>query len=224
MNFLSRIFRKAGPSILVIGGGGHGRVVSEAAILSGRFSEVVVVDPGAYENWSFTACRCVKDEIVVSARAGEWQFIPAVGDAIVRRRLFDTYIAKGFLPASVFHPAASVSPSARIGKGCAVLSGSLVGVQAVLGDGVIVNNGAIVEHDCRVGDFAHIAPGAALAGGASLGTASFLGANSSVRHGVSVAAGVTVGNGSAVSRDILEPGIYVGNPAKSLSSVENIVE
>lgn len=224
MKFLGRIFRRAAPSLLVVGGGGHGRVVSEAALLSGRFSEVVVVDPSAYENWSFSACRCVKDEIGISARPGQWQFIPAVGDAMVRRRLFDAYIAKGFLPTSVFHPAASVSPSARIGKGCAVLSGSLVGVQAVLGDGVIINNGAIVEHDCRVGDFAHLAPGAALAGGGSLGIASFLGANSSVRHGVSVAAGVTIGNGSAVSRDIMEPGIYVGNPAKSLSSGQKIVE
>jgi len=224
MKFLDRIFRRAAPSLLVVGGGGHGRVVSEAALLSGHFSEVVVVDPRAYENWSFSACRCVKDEIDISTHAGQWQFIPAVGDAIVRRRLFDAYIAKGFLPASVFHPAASISPSARIGKGCAVLSGSLVGVQAVLGDGVIVNNGAIVEHDCRVGDFAHLAPGAALAGGGSLGIDSFLGANSSVRHGVSVAAGVTVGNGSAVARDIVEPGTYAGNPAKSLSSAQNIVE
>lgn len=216
--FLRRKTSQTKMALLVAGGGGHGRVVLEAAMLSARFSRLAAVDPLAWKSWSISDYPCAADETILGATPNAWQFISAVGDAAVRQKLFDTFAAKGFEAASVSHPSAQISPSARLGRGCMVLANAVIGAGAVIGDGVIVNNGAIVEHDAVVGSFAHLAPGAVLAGGASLGAASFLGANASVRHGMVIAAGVTLGNGSVVVQNLEESGIYVGNPARRLSS------
>lgn len=206
------------PSLLVIGGGGHGRTVADAAQLSGQFAQIVTVDPVAYARWTFSSCPCIRDESEIDVSASEWLFVAAVGDSALRKRLFEKYCNKGFTPTSVCHPAASISSSALVGRSCVILAASIVGVECRLADGVIINNGAVVEHDCNIGEFVHVASGAVVAGGATIGAASFLGANCSIRHGVSVAAGVTIGHGSVVAGPIASPGTYVGNPAKRLDT------
>jgi sugar O-acyltransferase (sialic acid O-acetyltransferase NeuD family) len=202
--------------LLVIGGGGHGRVVAEAAQLSEAFDEIVVVDPHAAVTWSFPLCCCVADEAEIGAEPTGWLFMPAIGAAAQRRFVFEQYRARGFDAAVVRHPRATVSPTAEIGAGTVLCAGAVVGAQAQLGVGVIVNHNAVVEHDCVVGDFAHLAPGSVLAGAASLGRDSFLGAGSTVRHGVRLGDGLIVGNGAAVVSDLHAPGVYVGQPARKL--------
>lgn len=204
--------------LLIVGGGGHGRVVAEAAFMSGRFSRLLVVDPHAAAEWTFSLCPCVASEADADARAQDWQFIVAVGKPALRRRLFNEFAQKGFAPANVFHPAANVSPSALMGAGVAVCAGAVVATLARVGDGVIINHNAVVEHDSETADFAHLAPGSVLAGGARLGEGSFLGSNASIRHGKSVGSGIVIGNGAAVVTDISQPGIYGGTPARLLKT------
>jgi len=208
------------PGLLIVGGGGHGRVVAEAAFLSGRFSQLLVIDPHASADWTFSVCPCVANEVDVDAQPEDWQFISAVGEPDLRQRLFDAYERKGFAPATVLHPTAIVSPSAQIGRGVAVCAGAVVATLSRVGDGVIVNHKAVVEHDSEVAAFAHLAPGAVLAGGACLGKKSFLGSNASIRHGKRVGPGVIIGNGAAVVADISGPGIYGGTPARLLKKTK----
>ncbi|PCI02485.1 MAG: carbonic anhydrase [Hyphomicrobiales bacterium] len=210
--------------LLVIGGGGHGRVVAEAAHLSAQFSQIVVVDPYAIDSWTLPFCKCVAAEAAIDADPQSWDFVSAVGGASLRKRLFDEYSAKGFTPARVMHPRAIVSPSAYLGRGVVVLAGAVVATLASIEDGVIVNHNAVVEHDCKVGQFAHLAPGSILAGGACLEDKVFLGAAASVRHGVRVGADIVIGNGAAVVADIFQQGVYVGTPASLIKSTSTFKE
>jgi sugar O-acyltransferase (sialic acid O-acetyltransferase NeuD family) len=200
-------------ALLVLGGGGHGRVVAEAAFLSRAFSRIAVVDPRDRGDWPFDWCTRVQDEADIDARPDAWHFIAAVGETALRRRLHASYTERGFRPAMVRHPAASVSLSAQIGDGVMLHAGAVVASGARLGNGVIVNHNAVIEHDCLVGDFSHLAPGAVIAGTVHLGANCFVGANASLRHGVSVADGVVIGHGAAVVSDLERPGTYLGQPA-----------
>lgn len=210
--------RPVAKNLLVIGGGGHGRVVAEAAVLTARYEDVLVVDDRLVSDWQMTAFKCISESEAKSLPREDWRFIIAVGDNNRRKALFETYKAEGFAPATLLHPDASISQSARIGAGSVVLARCVIGTLADVGEGVIVNNGAIVEHDCVVESFAHLAPGAVMCGGASLGAFSFLGANSAVKHLAKIGAEVTIGHASAVTGDITEKGTYAGNPAKEISS------
>lgn len=121
--------------------------------------------------------------------------IVAIGNNVVRQRLFNSIRASGIRMATVIHPGAIVSPSAVIGDGCALMAGSIVGTQAIVEDGVIINCGAIVDHHCKVQAFAHIGVGACMAGGSGLGRLAWMQAGSALGYRVQVA-----------DQSVLEPG------------------
>ena len=53
-------------------------------------------------------------------------------------------------------------------------------------------------------------------GGCQIGNRCFVGSNSTIAQGVTVCNDVIIGAGSVVIKDIMEPGTYVGNPAKKM--------
>lgn len=188
------------PTLLVVGAGGHGRSVADAALSSGRWKRVVFAD----DRWpALSSCQGFE---VISDVVGLFDLpimvqgaIAAVGDN-VRREAWCKYIEQSRIPlVSVVHPRAFVSDSATIGSGCAIMPGAIVGTSASLGRAVIVNAGAIVDHDVTLADFAHIGVGVALAGGVHVGSRGWLQAGVSAGYGVVVADGAVVEPGIALS-------------------------
>ena len=53
-----------------------------------------------------------------------------------------------------------------------------------------------------------------------LGNNVFLGANAVILPGIKITDNVIIGAGAVVTKDIVEGGVYAGNPAKHLSSIE----
>ncbi|MGZ3653832.1 MAG: acetyltransferase, partial [Bdellovibrionota bacterium] len=84
------------------------------------------------------------------------------------------------------------------------------------GRAAILNTNSSLDHDCTLGEDVHIAPAAALSGNASVGDGCMVGIGSCVKQGVRIFSGCTIGAGAAVVRDCLEPGVYVGVPAKKV--------
>lgn len=197
------------PRLLVIGAGGHGRVVAEAAHLSQCFCDVLNVDPANSEHNGLT-----DENVNTLGRPEDIFFISAIGNVEARMRVFSSYSDRGYKAGNVVHPRATVSTSVNLGQGCVILANSVVSIGTKIGDGVIINTGAIIDHDCDLGSFAHVAPGAVLAGNVTLGSRSTVGANSSVRHGVHIAEDVIVGHGAVVTRSLEIPGLYLGTPAR----------
>ena len=92
------------------------------------------------------------------------------------------------------HPAANLGPSVKLGQH------------------THVNAGAFLTR-CAVGEFCTIAPNATVLGDVTLGDRVFVGANATIRNLVSVCSNVVIGAGAVVTKDITEPGTYVGVPA-----------
>jgi sugar O-acyltransferase (sialic acid O-acetyltransferase NeuD family) len=140
----------------------------------------------------------------------------AIGDNVLRRKLFLEAIMQQVTLPNLIHPKAIISNYVKIGVGSLICAGSIVNPYAKIGSGVIINTGSIVEHECQIDDFSHIAPGAVLAGNVKIGELCFIGANAVIRQGVSICSNVTIGMGAVVTKDITEPGTYVGSPARKL--------
>ena len=58
--------------------------------------------------------------------------------------------------------------------------------------------------------------GALINGDCSIGSECFVGSGAVLRNGVRMVSGVVLGAGSVVIHDILEAGVYVGNPARKI--------
>lgn len=202
-------------SILVIlGAGGHGRVVADAALLQGAWGRVVATDRNA--------ARCASGELLAGcallplqdALALDAEFHVAIGAADARRQ--ELASLQGRRLTSVFHRAASISRHVHVGAACFVAAQAVLAPGVRLGTSVIVNHAAVVDHDCEVGDFTHIAPQAALGGGVKVGARVIIGTGARVLPGLAVCDGATVGAGAVVTAPIAEPGVYAGVPARRI--------
>lgn len=200
------------PTLLILGAGGHGRVVADAAQRQGAWAGVAATDHNA-ARWSGELLPGVP-LWPLAALEGAAAVHVAIGDNATRQRESE---AAGFSRlAAVIHPQASVSAHAEVSGGCLVAAQAVVAPAARLGHGVIVNHGAVVDHDSVVGDFTHVAPGAKLGGGVSVGRRVLVGAGASVLPGRRVGDDVVIGAGAVVNRDIDEPGTWAGVPVRRI--------
>jgi sugar O-acyltransferase (sialic acid O-acetyltransferase NeuD family) len=138
-------------------------------------------------------------------------------DASARRaRIHATAEALGYRFPTFVSPDAVVNAEVELGAGTVVFDGAVVNAGVVTGPSCIVNTNATVEHDCRFGTNVHIAPGATVSGGVTIGDHTFVGAGAVVIHGVQIVDGCLIGAGAVVTKDLTEPGTYVGNPVRRI--------
>lgn len=201
-------------NLVMLGAGGHARVLQEALGLSGAsLSGFIALDDAS----SLAGVPNLgTDDALGDLDAAQTLLVNGVGSVaspVQRAAVYDAAVGRGFRFAGVSDPTATVRPSAVLGAGAQVLAGSIVNSGAVLGDDVIINSGAIVEHDCRLGDHVHVSPGAVLGGDVTVGSLTHIGLGARVLQGVTIGAGCTIGAGAVVTHDVPDGMVAVGVPA-----------
>lgn len=188
--------------LFVVGAGGHGRAVAEAAVLSTEWAAIEFIDDTYPSKTSVGAWPIVADTSALPGLVGKEDYvIIAIGHQATRRRLFEVVSGNGATVVSVIHPKAWVSAQAQVGAGTAVMAGAIVGTQAQVGKGAIINANATVDHDAILGDFAHIGVGVQLAGGVVVGASAWLQAGSCAGYRVKVPAEAVVAPGTALAAE-----------------------
>ena len=211
-----------GQRCVVLGGGGHAKVVLDSLQAARAVTPVAVLDRDA-ALWG-TSLLDVPilggDELLPDLKAqGVTYFavgLGMLGSPEPRTRLFLMGRDAGLTPLTVIHPRAVCSPHATLGPGCQLFAGCIVNAGAVLGANVIINTGAIIEHDCRIGDHAHVATGARLAGRVCVGAGAHVGAGATILEGRSIGEQAIVGAGAVVVRDVMSRTVVAGVPARPL--------
>ena len=203
--------------LVIVGAGGHGKVVLDIVRSAGRYEPVGFVD--ADTRLAGTKVGGVPvlgpTNVLVKLRQQRVRHaVIAIGDNRTRQRYAELLEGEGFELAGALHPTAFVSPTARLGKNVVVGPNASIITEARIGDGAIVNTGAIVEHECELGEFAHIAPAACLAGRVRVGAFAFVGIGAQVIPCMTVGEGATVGAGAVVIADVPAGATVVGVPAR----------
>ena len=192
--------------IVVIGAGGHAKVVIATILASGAPVLAVEDDDAAKWGHEELGFKIRAPQNTPSARA-----IVAIGDNSLRQKVVK---ATNSHWEKTMHPTACVHATVRIGRGTVVCAGAVIQPDAVIGEHVIVNTAATIDHDCQIGDFAHIAPGVHLAGAVEIGEGAFLGIGSVVLPGVKIGRWTTVGAGAVVTADLPDAVVAYGVPAR----------
>ncbi|KQU17152.1 acetyltransferase [Bacillus sp. Leaf13] len=201
--------------IIVIGEGGHSRVIQDIisssriykiiAILDDKYSETIMVNDILFGPVAFAK------ELI---RRMEVEFIIAIGNNTTRKRIACSLTEVGGKFAVIIHPSAVVSPSVKIGEGTVVMPGSVINADANIGSHVIINSIAVVEHDNKIGDYAHISPGAILTGSVQVGEGSHVGASATVIPGKKIGKWSIIGANATVINNIPDFVTAIGLPAK----------
>jgi sugar O-acyltransferase (sialic acid O-acetyltransferase NeuD family) len=201
-------------SVLVVGAGGHAKVVIATLQAAERTVAGCLDDHAEAEGTVVLGVPVVGPTSRLAEHAGE--AVLAIGANAVRQRLAAAHPEARWV--TVVHPSAVVHESVRLGAGTVVFAGAVLQPDVAVGAHAIVNTGATVDHDGRLGDFVHVAPGCHLSGGVTLGEGAFLGVGCACLPGVTVGAWTTVGGGGVVVRDLPPSVTAVGVPARPRSS------
>lgn len=196
-------------SVILIGGGGHAKVIIDCVRASG--GDVAGILDDGMEVGSQVLGVPVLGKIRDYATFSEHRFLVAIGNNAVRRRIAEELAVEW---ATVIHPSAVVSSGASIGAGTVVMPCAVINTGARVGAHCIINTHAVVEHDNCLGDYVHISPNAALGGTVSVGQETHVGLGAAVKNNICICGNCIIGAGAVVVRDITEPGTYVGVPAR----------
>jgi sugar O-acyltransferase (sialic acid O-acetyltransferase NeuD family) len=205
--------------LLIIGAGGHGVVVADAADASQEWSQIVFIDD-AYPRVSKVADWDVLGDHTALQRLSKEidAAVVAVGNNTVRMNLLADVELAAIPLAKIIHPRASVSRLSEIGDGTVLFANAAVNARSTIGKGCIINTAATVDHDCRLADGVHVAPGANLAADVNVGERSWIGAGATVREQIAIGSEVVIGAGAAVIRDVDDGLVVAGVPAKPIRS------
>lgn len=201
-------------SLAILGAGGHGKVVADAAVCAG-WNDVVFFDDGWPQLNQVEIWKVVGNTALFMANLDRFDgIIIAIGDNLKRYRMIMDLVKRNIALKTIIHPSAVVSRLTKIGEGSVVFANAVVNPSTQIGNGVIINTAATVDHDCKLGDGVHLSPGVHLGGGVEVGNLTWIGLGASVRHKIKLGSQVMVGAGAAVVCDVPDNVQVVGVPAK----------
>lgn len=203
--------------LVIVGAGGHGKVVAGIAESLGCYSDILFIDDAVDSLAKGPLGYPIVGGLSKVSMLGDADVVVAIGDARVRRSVSDVLEKDGRRIVSLVHPSATISHHAVLGRGTVVMPGAVVGPDVRIGAGVIVNTSASIDHDCVVEDYTHISVGSHLAGTVRIGKETWIGIGATVINNLSICSGCMIGAGAVVVDDIGEPGTYIGVPAKRVA-------
>lgn len=193
--------------LVIVGAGGHGKVIADIAVENGYYDIVFLDDaPDLTEAAGFQVVGTTK----AAAYYADSDFVIAVGNAQTRKEMQEKY--KNIV--TLVHPKAVIGRNVEIGEGSVIMAGAVINHGAKIGKGCIINTCASVDHDCVIGDYTHVAVGSHIAGSCEIGEGSWIGAGATVINNITICAESMIGAGAVVVKDITEKGTYIGVPAK----------
>ena len=195
--------------LIIIGAGGHGKVIADAALKNGYTNICCVDDSATGDVMGFPIIGTTAD--VECLNDGNTDFVIGIGNNAIRKTIAEIYNVNWV---SIVHPSAQIGLDVEIGKGTVVMANAVVNVCAKIGEHCIINTGAIVEHDNVIENYAHISPNVALGGTVRIGSLTHVGIGATVKNNTEICSDCTIGAGAVVVKNIKEPGTYVGVPIR----------
>lgn len=207
----------AGKKIIVIGAGGHGKVVLDALLVLGENVMGLVDSLESLHGLMLFDVKVLGGDSVLGNLSPETvQLANGVGGArstTARRKVYDMWIARGFAFTGLVHPRACIGRDVRLGAGVQIMAGAVVQAGATIGDNSIINTSASVDHDCVIGPHCHLAPGVVLSGGVTIDEGTHIGTGACIVQGVRVGKNAFVAAGAVVTADVDDNACVRGVPA-----------
>lgn len=126
--------------LLIIGAGGHGRVVKEVAESTGQYDRIDFLDDNSKD-----AIGTI-DDLENLHDQYDSAFV-GIGNNSFRMECIERLKNIGYEIPVLVHPTTYISKSANIGIGTAVEPKALVNANTQVGEGCIISVGSIIDHD-----------------------------------------------------------------------------
>jgi sugar O-acyltransferase (sialic acid O-acetyltransferase NeuD family) len=215
-------------NILIIGSGGHARVIASEIILQRKFKLLGFIDEKKkknefvfkYKNKKFYILGNIKS--LKSKRFYKIYAIIGVGLNSKRKKILEEVkkVNKNLIWKKIISKN-SILNNSKVGEGSFIGSGVIINNESKIGSHCIVNTGAIIEHNNILKDYASIGPGAMTGGNVIIDKFSFVGLGSIINNDIRIGSHVVVGSNSLITKICKSNCVYYGQPAKLIKKIKN---
>jgi sugar O-acyltransferase (sialic acid O-acetyltransferase NeuD family) len=151
--------------VIIIGAGGHGKVVADAIIKENKYELIGFAD----DNKLIGETVYLNYKVVCAIQAMEIQkfaagFIIAIGNNKIRAEKFDD-LKLTIQPIKVIHPFSCLANDISVGEGTVILAGAVINPGTKIGFNCIINSHVLIDHDCVLNDHVHIGQSVSLGSG-----------------------------------------------------------
>ncbi len=204
--------------IVIVGGGGHARVLIDLIRAAGQFDIVGLTDPDLPVGTVVSGVPVLGDDAMLTDLYAQGVRYGAVGvgsvkDNSLRQRIFHRLESIGYSIPVLCHPSAWISSEVKLARGAQILVRAIVETHASVGVNTIINTAVVIGHDCQIGNHVHIASGTVLSGGVIVEDEAFVGAGSVIIQRIKIGRKAVVAAGAVVIRDVSSQSIVKGVPA-----------
>jgi UDP-perosamine 4-acetyltransferase len=208
--------------LLLIGAGGHAKVVIEIFRAANYYEIVGLIDRNEDAPPVLGVPVIGTDAHLSRFRQnGIRHAFIGMGDNWRRLQIGRYLQQSGFEIVNAISPAAVVSASAQLGQGIAVMPGAVINAEAWIGDFAIINTRASVDHECWIAEGVHVGPGSTICGNVTIKRLAFVGAGSTVIPERTIGENAMIGAGACVIQDIPKSVLARGVPARIVAPDDN---
>lgn len=200
--------------VVIIGAGGHGKVIADMIEKSGDKVYGFLDDTkqvGEKIMNEYEVLGKISECEDLQIKNPELNFIIAIGNNFIREEIDQKYALHYYI---AIHPNSNIGMDVKIGEGTVVMPNTCINASTKIGRNCIINTGAIIEHDNIIEDFVHVSPNATLCGTVHVGKYTHIGAGAIVKNNIKIIDQCILGAGAVVVGDISKQGTYIGVPAK----------
>ncbi len=198
--------------LILLGAGGHAKVVVEALRQSGR-TILGLADPGKPSGVPVFGVTVLGEDHIISSYPPETielvNGLGAMPGRYLRQEISHRMRQRGYRFATVRHPSAVVADDVELAEGVQVMAGAVIQPGVEIGTDTIINTGVCVDHDCRIAANCHLAPGVMLSGGVIIDENVHLGTGTSVVQNITIGSGAIIAAGSVLYKDISQGVKYI---------------
>jgi len=207
--------------ILLIGGGGHAKVVLDSLLSQNQYLEIGIIDKKENIGKRILGIEIIgtdEDLTMLYSKGYNYAFVTvgSIGTPQLRIKLQKLIKEIGFIIPNIIDQTAMVSRDVFLEEGIYIGKGAIINAGTIIKKGAIINTRAIIEHDCVIGEFVHIAPGSVISGEVVIGDNTHIGANSVIKQQVIIGENTLIGIGSVVVKNLKNNIIAYGNPCREV--------
>ncbi|USL43539.1 acetyltransferase [Priestia megaterium] len=199
--------------LLILGAGGHGKVVSEIAQLMKQWEEIAFLDDR--EDISEVLGISIAGKLAdLPALRSEYEYaFVAIGSNTARLKWTEKLSHHGFKIPILIHPSSIVSAKSSIGEGTVIMAGAVINTDARIGRSCIINTASTIDHDCILHRGVHTSPGAYLGGTVKIGERTWICIGATIINNINIGCDSVIAAGAVVTKDVPSNVLVAGVPA-----------
>jgi len=195
-------------NILIIGAGGHSKVIIDIIRELGNYNIIGIYDDN--KTGYFSGIKIIGKIAEINNTTD--YFIIGIGNDKIRKKIAEEYNQLKW--ATLIHPKTIISKTSTIKDGTVICAGAIIQTEVEIGKHCIINTNCSIDHESIIGNYCSICPSSTICGQVKINESSFIGANSTIIQTIEIGKECIIGAGTVVIRNIPNNSKAVGNPAK----------